>query len=107
MKKLPQLTHLIFSYYREDPQTLQALNTLKLCKLSRRWGTFVITCPTPEIYGTLLYVQATLRQPIAQLRLARKVRLELENYSKVKVFPIARDEELSWEREFKKVKLYR
>jgi hypothetical protein len=107
MKKLPQLTHLLFNYYRENSSDLKALQPLRLCKLSRRWGTFIITCPTLETYTALLHVQNLLREPIAQLRLARKVRLEVKNWSGVKVFAVTQAKGISWEEEFKKAKLYR
>jgi hypothetical protein len=89
MKKLPQLTHLIFNYYREDPKELRALQTLVLCKLSRRWGTFMISCPTLDAYMALLRVQDILREPLAQLRLAKKVRIGIDHHSEVQVFSIA------------------
>jgi hypothetical protein len=107
MKKLPQLTHLIFNYYRENPEELKALQHLALCKLSRRWGTFIIACPTPDVFMEILGVQNILREPLVQLRLARKVRLSIDNRSKVETFSIAPLKGTTWEKEFKKAKLYR
>jgi hypothetical protein len=107
MKKLPQLTHLIFNYYRENPRELRALQPLLLCKLSRRWGTFIITCPTLDAYMALLHVQDILREPLAQLRLAKKVRLGIDNHSEVEVFSIAPVKSMTLEQAFRKAKLCR
>jgi hypothetical protein len=107
MKKLPQLTHLIFNYYRENPEELKVLQSLSLCKLSRRWGTFIIACPTPEVFMEISGVQHILREPLVQLRLARKVRLSIDNRSKVETFPIGPVKGTTWEKEFRKAKLYR
>jgi hypothetical protein len=107
MKKLPQLTHLIFTYYRENPEELRALQPLLRCKLSRRWGTFIITCPTLDIFMAVSGVQDILREPLVQLRLAKKVRLGINHSSKVEAFSIAPVKGTTWEKEFKKAKLYR
>jgi hypothetical protein len=106
MKKLPQLTQLIFSYYRENPKELRALQLLMLCKLSRRWGTFIIACPTLDVYVALLHVQDVLKEPLAQLRLAKKVRIGIDKHSEVQVFSIDLDKSMTWEQAFKKAKLY-
>jgi hypothetical protein len=107
MKKLPQLTHLIFNYYRENPEELKALQPLTLCKLSRRWGTFIITCPNPDVLAAISDAQDILRQPLMQLRLAKKVRLGINNRSRVETFSISPIKGTTWEKEFKKAKLYR
>lgn len=107
MKKLPQLAHLIFSYYRENPRELGALQPLALCKLSRRWGTFIITCPTVEVYRALLCIQNILKEPITQLRLAKRVQIGINNDSDTKTFSIASVKGMTLEDEFKRAKLYR
>jgi hypothetical protein len=107
MKKLPQLTHLIFNYYRENPEELRALQPLVLCKLSRRWGTFIITCPNSEVLAAISDAQDILREPLMQLRLAKKVRLGINNRSRVETFSISPLKGITWEAEFKKAKLYR
>jgi hypothetical protein len=107
MKKLPQLTHLIFTYYRENPEERKALQPLLHCKLSRRWGTFIITCPTLDIFMEISGVQNILREPLIQLRLAKKVRIGIHDRSKVETFSIAPAKGTTWEEEFKKAKLYR
>jgi hypothetical protein len=107
MKKLPQLTQLIFSYYRENPRELGALQPLVLCKLSRRWGTFFITCPTLDTYVALLHAQDILKEPLAQLRLAKKVRLGVDNHPETEAFSIAPVKGITLEQAFKKAKLYR
>jgi hypothetical protein len=107
MKKLPQLTHLIFNYFRENPEELKALQPLMCCKLSRRWGTFIVDCPTLEVFTAISGVQAILREPLMQLRLAKKVRLSIDHRSKVETFSITPTKGTTWEKEFKKAKLYR
>jgi hypothetical protein len=107
MKKLPQLTHLIFNYYRENPRELKALQPLTLCKLSRRWGTFIIACPTLDVFTAISGIRPILREPLMQLRLAKKVRLSINNRSQIETFPITPIEGTTWEKEFKKAKLYR
>jgi hypothetical protein len=107
MKKLPQLTQLIFSYYRENSKELVALQPLMLCKLSRRWGAFIIICPTLDVYVALLGVQDALKEPLVQLRLAKKVRIGIDKHPEVEVFSIDLDKSMTWEQAFKKAKLYR
>jgi hypothetical protein len=107
MKKLPQLTHLIFNYYRENLEEYRALQSLSLCKLSRWWGTFTITCPNLEIYTALLNVQKILKEPLLQLRLAKKVRIHIANQIESQIFLIVPAPGKTWEQEFKKAKLYR
>ncbi|MCG9890447.1 MAG: hypothetical protein MH252_05185 [Thermosynechococcaceae cyanobacterium MS004] len=107
MKQLPQLTHLLLSYYRENPEERKTLQPITLCKVSRRWGTFNITCPTLETYIALLHVQHLLREPIARLRLAKKVRIAIQHHSESETFAITPPKGLSWEESFKNAKLYR
>jgi hypothetical protein len=107
MTKLPQLTHLIFNYYRENLEEYRALQPLSRCKLSRWWGTFTITCPNPETYATLLNVQKILKEPLLQLRLAKKVRIRVANQTTSQIFLIVPAPGRTWEQEFKKAKLYR
>lgn len=107
MTKLPQLTHLIFNYYRENLPEYRALQPLSLCKLSRRWGTFIITCPNLETYSALLNAQDALKAPLLQLRLAKKIRISVANPVESQTFLIAPAKGRTLEQEFKKAKLYR
>lgn len=70
-----QLTKLIFDFYREDPLQLQQLRTLRSCKLSRRWGILRISCRDRATAEALTTAGEVLSEPIAQLRLAREIRL--------------------------------
>lgn len=70
-----QLTHLILSFYREDLEQLDRLQTLERCKISRRWGVLKIDCPNHLLAEALLTVSDVLREPIAQLRLAHRVNI--------------------------------
>jgi hypothetical protein len=107
MTRLPQLTHLIFNYYREDPNECRALQVLLHCKLSRRWGVFIITCPNYEIYAALLQVQGILKEPLSQLRLARKLRITVKHQAAEQILLLSKAKTGSWEQEFKNSKLYR
>ncbi len=72
-----QLTQLIFSFYRENPHELEEIRYLQSCKLSRRWGVLKITCPTHEIAEALILGIDTLKEPIAQLRLAQQIEISV------------------------------
>jgi hypothetical protein len=107
MTRPPQLTHLIFDYYRENPNECKVLHVLLCCKLSRRWGVFTITCPNYETYAALLRVQDILKEPLSQLRLARKLRITVKQQPEEQIFPLAKVKKSSWEQEVKNSKLYR
>jgi ribosomal protein L36 len=70
-----QLTKLIFDYYREDPSELKKLQALNACKLSRRWGVMRIICRDLATAQALTAADEILLEPIAQLRLAKEVRI--------------------------------
>lgn len=70
-----QLTKLIFDFYREDPEEARQIQELKRCKLSRRWGVLRIQCPNSAIAQSLAAASDILLEPVAQLRLAKEVRL--------------------------------
>jgi hypothetical protein len=107
MTRLPQLTHLIFNYYRENPNESKALHMLLRCKLSRRWGVFIITCPNYEIYAALLQVQDILKEPLSQLRLAKKLRITVNQQAEEQTLLLAKVRKGGWEQELKNSKLYR
>jgi len=68
-----QLTHLILSFYRENPYELQQLQLLHTCKLSRRWGILRIECDEQQIANRIVGAIAALREPLNQLRLAHQI----------------------------------
>lgn len=70
-----QLTQLIFDFYREDLNELHALQGLKHCRVSRRWGVLRVRCESLAIAQELATVSEILLEPIAQLRLAKEVRI--------------------------------
>lgn len=70
-----QLTQLILSYYRENMDEFRQVKLLQQCKLSRRWRSLRIECPTLSAALALREAGDLLREPIAQLRLARQIRL--------------------------------
>lgn len=73
-----QLSYLILSFYREDPEQLRQIQCLSKCKLSRRWGTLRINCGTEEEAQALTQASALLAQPVALLRLARQIKILLQ-----------------------------
>jgi hypothetical protein len=107
MTRLPQLTHLILNYYRENPDECKALQLLLHCKLSRRWGVFSIRCPNYEVYAALLQVQDILKAPLSQLRLAKKLRITVKHQAEEQIFLLTTAKKGNWEQEFKNSKLYR
>jgi hypothetical protein len=69
-----QLTQLILNYYRENTEELQRLSILQECKLSRRWRSLRIECHTAANALALRELSDLIREPIAQLRIARQIR---------------------------------
>ncbi len=72
-----QLTQLIFSFYREDPIELQQLHHLDNCKVFRRWGTLHIKCQNLATAEAIASTYTVLREPIAQLNLAQKIKISV------------------------------
>lgn len=82
-----QLTQLIFSFYRENPRQLEEIRCLQSCRLSRRWGVLKVVCPTFEVAEALISGINTLKEPIAQLRLAQQIEISV-NRSIVQHFTV-------------------
>ncbi len=72
-----QLSKLILSFYREDPEQFRQIRCLRSCRVSRRWRVLRIDCPTRAELKNLQPQLHLLQEPIAQLRIARKIRLML------------------------------
>lgn len=87
MNLYAQLTQLIFSFYRENPRQLEEIRCLQSCKLSRRWGVLRIVCPSFEVAEALILGIETLKEPIAQLRLAHLIEISV-NRSVVQHFTV-------------------
>lgn len=75
MAAASKLGPLICSYYREDPALLACLEPLLRCRLSRAWFTLRIACPNPETLARIASQIPLIREPVALLRLARRIRL--------------------------------
>ncbi len=82
-----QLTSLILGFYREDPEQYRAISTLQHCQLSRRWGTLRINCTDARTAEDLIRGIEFIREPVAKLRLARRLKI-LVNGAYSRVFPI-------------------
>lgn len=87
MYRPQQLTKLILSFYREDPQPLQQLQLLAKCQLFRRWKVFYIRCRNQETADAITKAYPLLREPIAQLRLAKQIAI-LVGKTPVAVLPV-------------------
>ncbi|MBF2077226.1 MAG: hypothetical protein IGR76_01565 [Synechococcales cyanobacterium T60_A2020_003] len=73
-----QLSKLILSFYREDPDQLHKIQCLSNCKLFRRWRVLRIHCYTEEDANALTQASAILSQPVALLKLARHIKIFLD-----------------------------
>lgn len=81
MAAASKLGPLLFSYYREEPALLNHLEPLRHCRLSRAWFTLRIDCPDTETLKHLVSHIPLLREPVALLRLARRIRLRVPGQS--------------------------
>ncbi len=91
MNKSKQLTQLILSFYRENTQSLQQLQLLIECQLFRRWRVFYIRCGNQATADAITAAYPILREPIAQLRLAKKIAI-LVGRIEVAVFPVGENQ---------------
>lgn len=87
MKCNSQLARLILSFYREEPDQLKLLEPLRSCKVFRRWGVLYIRCHNRETAAALAQLCQTIAEPVARLRLAKKITVLTQNAS-VTMFPI-------------------
>ncbi len=76
-----QLTRLILSFYRENPEQLKQLRGLHLCKVTRRWGVLRVDCPSSEIAYGLIDYSHLLKEPIAEMRLAQQIAISVNGHS--------------------------
>lgn len=82
-----QLTSLILGFYREDPEQYRAISTLQACQLSRRWGTLRINCADIRTAEDLIRGIEFIREPVAKLRLARRLKIVIDG-AYTRVFPV-------------------
>ncbi len=87
MNRICQLAQLILDFYREEPQQLRQLEPLRTCKVFRRWGVLYIRCHDQETAAVLMKAGLAIAEPVARLRLAKKITL-LSNNTSVAVFPV-------------------
>ncbi|HEY9904610.1 MAG TPA: hypothetical protein V6D43_19610 [Candidatus Sericytochromatia bacterium] len=87
MNRICQLAQLILDFYREEPQQLRQLEPLRTCKVFRRWGVLYIRCHNQETAAALMKAGLAIAEPVARLRLAKKITL-LSNNTSVAVFPV-------------------
>lgn len=78
MKRYPQITRLIWNYYREDQSESQQLKILGNCKVNRRWGTLRINCHDSEVASAIYDLIPLLELPIIKLRLAKRIKILVE-----------------------------
>jgi hypothetical protein len=82
-----QLARLILDFYREDPGPYGKILPLVSCDISRRWGTLRISCSDAQTAEHLIQEIDRLREPIAQLRLARRLQIRVKG-ELAQVFPV-------------------
>jgi hypothetical protein len=87
MNRICQLAQLILDFYREEPQQLRQLRPLRNCKVFRRWGVLYIRCDNQETAAALMNAGLAIAEPVARLRLAKKITI-LTNNTSVAVFPV-------------------
>lgn len=87
MSRSEQLQHLILSYYREDPDLSASLAILRYCQISRFWFALRIDCPSTSIADRLATALPYLRAPIAELKLARHIKLRSPG-QRTQLFPV-------------------
>ena len=75
MKRYPQLTRLIWNYYRESHLESKQLKILGNCKVNRRWADFRVHCPNQEIADAVSDLIPLLELPILKLRLAKRIKI--------------------------------
>jgi hypothetical protein len=87
MNRICQLAQLILDFYREEPQQLRQLKSLRSCQVFRRWGILYIRCQNQETAAELVDAGLAIAEPVARLRLAKKITI-LTNNTSVAVFPV-------------------
>jgi hypothetical protein len=87
MNCVSQLAQLILDFYREEPKQLQQLAVLRACKVFRRWGVLYIRSRDHETAAILANACLEIAEPVARLRLAKKITFMAEN-TPVATFPI-------------------
>lgn len=87
MNRICQLAQLILDFYREEPQQLRQLAPLRTCKVFRRWGVLYIRCYTQETAAALVDVGLVIIEPVARLRLSKKI-IILNNNTSVAMLPV-------------------
>lgn len=87
MRRICQLAQLILDYYRENPKELRQLEPLRMCKVFRRWGVLYIRCPNAETVNAIVDAGLAIAEPVARLRLAKKITV-LNHNTSVVTFPV-------------------
>ena len=75
MKRINQLTQLIWDFWREDKQELKELKTLAECQVSRWWGILHIHCLATESARKIVVAEPLIERPLKELRLANQVKI--------------------------------
>lgn len=75
------------SYYREDPDLVANLAILRHCQISRFWFVLRIDCPNSDIADRLAAGLSQLRAPVAELKLARHIKLRSPG-QRSQLFPV-------------------
>ncbi|NET90874.1 MAG: hypothetical protein F6K45_22750 [Kamptonema sp. SIO1D9] len=90
MNRPSQLTKLIWDFYRENQKELRQLKILGKCKVFRSWRVLHIRCFSEDVAEGVLSNRDLLVEPVAQLRLANKIKISLKKRA-IATFPINSD----------------
>ena len=84
---MDRLQQLIFSFYREDPELQERLETLRSCRMRRRWGSIRIECIDDVHLEELSGLVTDLRLPLAALGMGRQIVLRVPG-SRLRAYPM-------------------
>ena len=84
---MDRLQHLIFSFYREDPELQDRLEPLRSCRMRRSWGSIRIECIDDAHLEELSGLVADLRLPLAALGMGRQIVLRVPG-SRQRAYPM-------------------
>ncbi len=76
-----QLIRLILDFYREDLSQRKQLEPLESCEVSRWWGVLYIRCGNQKTADAVLQARSLIEQPIALLRLAQKIKIQVGKHT--------------------------
>ncbi len=83
---MDKLVILVFSFYREDPQTMILLEPLRYCKILRTGEGIIVECPNRKQFLQLHAISKYLMRPLTMLGFGDKIVLKFSRDQKRKIF---------------------